>query len=154
MPGPNLELKLYKTWDDIGGCDCWIGCFWNPREQWWAGFHTRKDLDSWSWPDDSWTLVGHERWCQPVTSRSKLLEAFYNTPNPSSTRPPLPAPNGHWHMCWSHRGREAWCQYHDTPAEEESQPYLKGGRMGPKGEFRTKGKSTKGKGTNRKSSSQ
>ena len=150
MPGPHLELKLMKTFEDVGGCDIWMGSFWAPRQQWWVGWHTPKDIDHWTWPSDEWLLIGWERWYQPINGKSKLLEAYYNTPNPSTTLPPCSAPDGHWHMTWSHRGNLTWSAWHEGPLLDDSPHYLKGGRTGPKGEFRaewrTKGKA-KGKST-------
>ena len=112
------------------------------------GWHTPKSLNDWTWPDDQWTLLGYKRWYQPIMGQSKLLEAFYNTPNPSTTLPPCPPPNGHWHMTWSHKGNATWSEWHDAALVEETQLYLKGCRTGPKGEFQTNGKGkfhTKGK---------
>ena len=51
-------------------------------------------------------------------------------------------------MTWSHKGNLTWSEWHEGPLLDESPHYLKGGRTGPKGEFRTAGKGewhTKGK---------
>ena len=72
---------------------------------------------------------------------AKLIEAFYATPNPSVHRPPCPAPNGYWHICYNHTGRQTWQEWVGTPLvdDDEDQRYLKGGRSGPKGNFHVKG---------------
>ena len=148
MPGPHLEFKLMRTFEDVGGCDIWMGSFWAPRQQWWVGWRTPKDIDHWTWPSDEWFVIGWDRWCQKHVCQLKLLEAYYNTPNHSSTSPPCPNPDGQWHMTWSHKGNLTWNAWHEGPLLDESPHYLKGGRTGPKSDFHTAGKGewhTKGK---------
>ena len=62
-------------------------------------------------------------------------------PTPSVHKPPCPAPNGYWHVCYNHSGRQTWQQWVGTPIvkNNEDQLYLKGGRSGPKGNFHFKG---------------
>ena len=129
-----------QTFSDFGGCDCWIGSYWEGDQQWWVGWHSPNHLHDWAWPSDEWLLIGHERWYCPHRGEPKVLEAFYATPNPSIQVPPLPPPDGHWHIVWSHRGHRKWQQWIDSPLVEDENLYLKGGRTGPKGNFHTKGK--------------
>ena len=55
----------------------------------------------------------------------KVLEAFYATPNPSIKVPPLPPPDGHWHMVWSYSGHRKWQQWIDSPLVEDENLYVK-----------------------------
>jgi len=149
MPGPHLELKMMQCYDDVGGCDAWIGSWWNPTHQWWVGYHSTRALNSWRWPSQEWTLIGHEKWYQPHIGNPKLREAFYVHPNPSMTPPHLlTPPNGHWHVRYSTRGNETLCQWTPLPLTEDAPDrlYLKGGPTGPKGNFHCKGAADKGKG--------
>ena len=99
-----------------------------------------NNLHDWAWPSDEWLLMGHERWHCPHKGAPKVLEAFYATPNPSIKVPPLPTPDGHWHIVWSHHGHRKWQQWIDSPLVEDENLYLKGGRTGPKGNVHTEGK--------------
>ena len=72
MPGPHLELKIMKTFDDMAGCDCWMGSYWLPNQQWWIGRHYPRGLSAWRWPSDEWRLIGYEKWYQPHTGEPKL----------------------------------------------------------------------------------
>jgi len=145
MPGPHIELKLMQTFADVGACDAWMGSYWQPHQQWWVGWHSPNDISHWSWPSEDWLLIGYERWYYPRKGEPKLREAFYATPNPTTQPPPCPPPNGHWHVCYSPRGRETWRQWVGTPLAQDDQLYLKGGNTGPKGNFDTNG-ADKGKG--------
>ena len=69
--------------------------------------------------------MGHERWHCPHKGEPKVLEAFYATPNPSIQVPPLPPPDGHWHIVWGHRGHLKWQQWIDSPLVEDENLYLK-----------------------------
>ena len=82
MPGPHIEMKLMQTFSDVGGCDCWIGSYWEGNQQWWVGWHSPNNLHGWAWPSDEWLLLGHERWYCPRRGEPKVLEAMYATPNP------------------------------------------------------------------------
>ena len=106
MSGHNLDIKFMQCWDDVGGCDCWVGGFWDPNTatQWWSGWHLPgpaglAGLSGWSWPNPQWTLIGYELWAY-FKKGDRLIEAFYSCPNPSTT----PAtqqqqePSGHWHI--------------------------------------------------------
>ena len=104
MPGAHIDMKLMQCWADVGGCDLWQGSYWEGRHQGWIGWHHPNNIRGWSWPSDDWVLIGYERWYQRPKGDAKLLEAFYATTNPSVHRPPCPAPNGYWHICYNHTG--------------------------------------------------
>ena len=107
-----------------GGCDCCIGNYGVTNNGGSAGT----------------PLIGYEMWHCPHRGEPKVLEAFYATADPSIQVPPLPPPDGHWHIVWSHRGPRAWQQWIDSALVEDESLYLKGGRTGPKGNFHTEGK--------------
>ena len=142
MPGPNIEMKLMQCFADVGGCDLWQGSYWKGCHQWWIGWHHPNNLRHWSWPSDDWVFIGYEKWYQRPKGDPKLLEAFYATPNHSVHRPPCPAPNGYWHLCYNHTGRQTWQEWvgtHPLVEHDDGQRYLKGGRSGPKGNFHFEG---------------
>ena len=59
---------------------------------------------------------------------------------PSIHVPPLALPDGQWHIVWSHRLLRTWQEWIDSPLVEEETLYLKGGCVGPKGNYHTEGK--------------
>jgi hypothetical protein len=103
-----------------------------------AGNVATNDGSGGTIPTPSGTGVGHPTTGSSSGTRggtkglgnSKLVEAFSATPNPSAHRPPCPAPNGYWHVCYNHSGRQTWQQWVGTPLveDDEDQLYLKGGR--------------------------
>ena len=82
-------------------------------------------------------LIGYERWHCLHKGKPEVLDAFYATPNPSIHVPPLPLPDGQWHIVWSHRLLRKWQEWIDSPLVEEETLYLKGGCTGPKGNYHT-----------------
>ena len=129
MPGPDIEMKLMQTLSDVQGCDCWLGNYWEGNQQWWVGWHSPHNLHDWAWPSHEWLLFGYERWYFPRRGEPKVLEAFYATPNPSVQVPPLPLPDGHWHIAGSHNGHLKWQQLIDSPLVEDENLYLKGAAL-------------------------
>ena len=70
-------------------------------------------------------LIGYERWHCLHRGEPKVLDAFYATPHPSIHVPPLPLPDGPWHMVWSHRLLRKWQEWIDSPLVEEETLHLK-----------------------------
>ena len=148
MPGPHLDLKLMQCWQDVGGCDCWMGSYWDPKRstQWWTGWHLSgpsgiDGLLEWSWPNTGWVLIGYELWGY-YKSGDRLIEASYCSPNPSTTPPNQfgRQQSGHWHVLYRPNGtvkRSTWHSY----VLEDMRHYLKGSSA-PKGAS----KGSKGKG--------
>ena len=132
---PHLDLKILQCYPDIGGCDAWLGGFWDASSQWYTGWHQPgreglQGLIQWKWPSDTWTLIGFERW-EYRRKGDIMREAFYNYPN-GSTCPNAPPATGHWHMKASPHGEtKTWKWFPGALVEEEA--YLKGGITGPKG---------------------
>ena len=62
--GPHIEVYLMQTLSDVGGCECWMGSYWEGNQQWWVGWHSPNALEAWVWPTDNWILIGYERWYQ------------------------------------------------------------------------------------------
>ena len=60
MPGPFEVTFFYKSWED-GGCDAWVGRYYNPRGQWFAVWHTGTPKSSW-WRARRWTLRAWYFW--------------------------------------------------------------------------------------------
>ena len=149
----HLTLTLWESYPDVGGCDAWLGSWWeqpNPNEdyswQWFVGWHTPNALSDWSWPYRSlWFLIGHERW-EYLHGSAWKSEGFYVTPNPSTTPMeinPTGTTNGHWHRLYARDGtvlQQTW-----TPNILDEGPlYLKGSKG--KGEGKGKNKGGDGKG--------
>ena len=129
-----------QVFDDVGGCDAWLSGYWedgpNGSSQWWTGWHLPgaaglAGLQAWQWPNPNWILIGYERWGY-FRKGDRLLEACYAIPNPSTTRPPLREPSGHWHMTW-HPNGSLRTQRRENQVLVDDHPYLKGGHTGPKG---------------------
>ena len=139
MPGPHIEMKFMQTFSDVGGCDCWIGSCWEGSHQWWVGW--RSPITTCSNGGSAGTpLIGYERWHCLHRGEPKVLEAFYAIPKPSFHAPPLPLPDGHWHIVWSHHDHRKWQQGIDSPLVVEENVCLKGGCTGPKCNYHTEGK--------------
>ena len=153
MPGPHLDMKLMQCWPDVGGCDCWVGGYWDPeaKTQWWTGWHLPgpaglAGLRNWTWPNPKWTLIGYELWAS-YKKGDRLIEAYYAYPNPSttpSTQQQQVQPSGHWHVAYHPNGaaKSSWWS-DDTLVDEHC--YLKGSSS-PKGGRGGKGRKGKGKG--------
>ena len=98
---PHLNLKILQCYHDVGSADAWLGGYWDARSQWYTGWHQPgniglQGLREWTWPCDDWSLIGYERW-EYRRRGDILVEAYYNDPNPSTSRF-APPPTGHWHM--------------------------------------------------------
>ena len=141
MPGAHLDLKIMQCWSDVGGCDCWVGGFWDDltATQWWSGWHLPgpaglAGLNAWSWPNPHWTLIGYELWAY-YRKGNRKIEAMYQHPNPGTTPAGqvLAQPSGHWHYTYHPNGTlnsSAWI----PRALDDNHLYLKGGVTGnPKG---------------------
>ena len=85
----------------------------------------------WRWPSDRWTLIGYERWGYSKKKGDRLLEAYYVSPNPSTTHSPEP-PNGHYHIVDAPNGDASRSWWYDDLLEDDHS-FLKGGVTGPKG---------------------
>jgi len=142
--GPHMFMQ---TFSDVGGCDCWIGSYWEGNHQWWVGWHSPNNVHDWAWPSDEWVRIGYARWYCSHRGKPKVLEAFYAIPNPRSRRLPCHRHMRHWHIVWDQCGHRKWQQWIDSPLVEEENLYLKGGRTGPKGNFHT---TCKGQGKNQR----
>ena len=110
MPGSHIDIKIMRCFDDVGGCDAWMGGLWFQHGQWWVGWHQRgafglDGLLGWSYPNENqaWHLIGFELWGHYKKGGERLIEAYYHFPNPSTMKNP-PPPNGHWHMIWHPNG--------------------------------------------------
>ena len=168
MPGPRLNMMLMQPFADVGGVDAWLAGNWDEDSQWWTGWHLHwracpNGLPDWSWPSGGWTLIGHERWEWFKTSpQMRLMEAFTNHPNPSTTAWDSTAdltPEGHWHVVYNRQGHDVSSAWLPNPLTEPEHLYLKGSGGKGQGEPKGKGKGNgvpdgqgqpKGKGKHRK----
>ena len=81
MPGPHLDFQLFQCWNDVGGCDLWIGSFFNEEHRWWEGWHSPKHIALWyQTPPNAWNFIGWEKWDYDATM---IQESLYVDPNPS-----------------------------------------------------------------------
>ena len=151
MPGPHLDLMVMQCFQDVGGVDIWRGSFWEQNSQWWIGWHMPNGstglaaLDAfWQDPNGAeWQLIGHEKWLYTRRGGAKLVEAYYNNPNPS-TGQPWEGAIGHHHLALGRNGR--WInKWVPTPIGDHP-IYLKGGVTSPKGKGDGNGKNTAPKG--------
>ena len=76
--------------------------------------------------------------CTGESLRSWTL--YMQLQTPSIHVPPLPLPDGQWHIVWCHRLFRKYQEWIDSPLVEEETLYLKGGCTGPKGNYHTEGK--------------
>ena len=141
MPGPHLEMKFYTSFEDVGGCDCWISSFYTEEDgEWWCGWHMDgrpgiEGLQTWEWPNGTWLPIGYERWAKGPDGKDWVVEAFYAIPNPS-TVPPADRPTytrGHWHVWFGEDGHPIWSRRSSIPLRSEELLYLKGGVTEPYG---------------------
>ena len=133
-------MQLMHTFTDVGAATAGWATTGKATSNGRVGWHSHNNLSDWAWPSDECLLIGYERWYYARRKEPKVLEAFYATHNPSIQVPPLPPPDGHWHIVWSHRGHRIWRQWIDSPLVEDENLYLKKGRTGPKGNLHTKDK--------------
>ena len=135
MAGPHLDALIMECFLDAQGTEVWKG-FYLGGEQWWVGWHTttpfhNRNLDE---PCD-WFLIGYEKWCHNRQGHAYLAEAYYQEPNPSTSRPDADlTPVGQRYVAYNDHGQQTYAGYLGEPL------------MFPKG----KGKKGIGKGKGKK----
>ena len=102
MPGPHLDVAIFQCHRDVGGSDVRISSYHLNEEQWWVGWHTTSPSRRWFSGQETWTLIGYEKWRH--WSHGHLTEVYYAEPNPSLTPGPDLTPVGHWRVAYDHQG--------------------------------------------------
>ena len=116
MAGPHLDALITECFLDVQGREVWKG-FYLGGEQWWVGWHTTTPFHNGNLGKPcNWFLIGYEKWCHNRRGHAYLAEAYYQEPNPSTSRPDADlTPVGQRYVAYNDHGQRAYIGYLGEP---------------------------------------